>query len=87
MRRQLRLFHFKLQLMRIKRGDKAKRLRFCKWALEKWASRTFRKHSVMIEEATFSVDGTVIKQNSRVWGTENPHAVDVHEAQSTSVTV
>lgn len=88
LRRQLRLFPFKLQLMqRIKRGDKAKRLRFCKWALGKWASRTFRKHLVMSDEAIFSVDGTVNKQNCRVWGTENPHAVEVHEAQSPSVTV
>ena len=39
LRQQLGLYPYKLQLLqRLKRGDKAKRLQFCKWALTKWHS-------------------------------------------------
>ena len=88
LRQQLRLYPFKLQLLqRLKRGDKAKRLRFCKWALAKWRSPRFRRSLLMSDEAQFCLDGVVNRQNCRIWGTENPHATHEHEGQSPSVAV
>ena len=87
-RGQLGLFAYKLQLVqRLKRGDKAKRLRFCRWALAKWRSPRFRRCLIMTDEAQFCLDGTVNKQNARIWGTENPHATYEQEGQSPSITV
>lgn len=52
LRQQLGLHPYKLQLLqRLKRGDKARRLSFCKRALLKWRSRTFRKGLIMTDEA------------------------------------
>jgi hypothetical protein len=82
------MFPYKLQLVqRLKRGDKAKRLHFCKWALPKWQRASFRGFLLMTDEAQFHTDGIVNKQNCRVWGEENPHATVEHEQQSPSVTV
>ena len=88
LRRQLKLFPYKVQLLqRIKKGDKAKRIRFCKWGLLKWRSPLFRKFLMMSDEAQFHLDGTVNKQNCRVLGDGNPHAIATEEAQTPSITV
>ena len=76
LRRQLRLFPYKLQLtQRLKRGDKAKRQGFCRWLLGRWGSPRFRQSLLFSDEANFYLNGCVNKQNCRVWGRENPHAL------------
>lgn len=88
LRQRLGLHPFRLQLVqRLLRGDKAKRIRFCRWALSKWRSPSFRRFLLMTDEAQFHLDGTVNKQNCRVWGTENPHVVVTQEGISPSLTV
>jgi len=84
----LKLHPYKLQLLqRLKRGDKAKRLRFCRWALSKWRTPSFRNFLLMTDKAQFHLDGTVNWQNCRVWGHENPHVFWEQEGQTPSVTV
>ena len=88
LRGYLKLFPYKLQLLqRLKRGDKVKRLRFCRWALSKWRAACFRDFLLMTDEAQFHFDGSVNKQNCRVWGEENPHAFMVQDEQTPSLTV
>jgi len=41
----------------------------------------------MTDEAQFHFDGSVNKQNCRVWGEENPHAFMVQDEQTPSLTV
>ena len=41
----------------------------------------------MSDEAQFCLDGTVNRQNCRIWGPENPHVILEQEGQSPSVTV
>ena len=54
LRHYLGLFPFKLQLVQhLRRGDKAKRIRFCTWALENWRSPGFRNGLLMTDEAVF----------------------------------
>ena len=73
LRQMLGLFPYNLQLLqRLKRGDKAKRLRFCRWALPKWRKAGFQNFLLMTDEAQFRLDGSGNKQNCRIWGTENP---------------
>jgi len=73
LRQRLHMFPYKLQLVqKLRRGDKAKRLQFCKWVLQKLRRRAFRKFLFMSDEANFHLDGSVSKQNCRVWGEQNP---------------
>jgi len=88
LRRELRLYPYKLQLtQRLRRGDKAKRVRFCRWLLDKWKSPSFRRHLFVSDEAHFYLNGCVNKQNCRVWGNENPHALVEQDHQPSHVTV
>ena len=88
LRQGLRFRAFKLQVLhQQKRGDKAKRLQFCKWLLRKWDASSFRKHFIMSDEAHFYLSGAVNKQNCRVWGEENPHATLERETQGAYATV
>jgi len=88
LRQRLGLHPYKVQLLqRLKRGDKAARSRFCKWALGKWRSRGFRQGLLMTDEAQFYLDGTVQKKNCRIWGSENPHAAEQRDQYSPCLTV
>ena len=88
LRQQLRLFPYKLQLsQRLKRGDKAKRQRFCRWLMGQWGSPRFRQSLLFSDEANFYLNGLVNKQNCRVWGRENPHALVERDIQSPHLTV
>ena len=74
LRRELQLHAFKMQVLHsLKRGDKARRVRFCRWMLRQWSMRGFRKNLVMSDEAHFYLNGAVNKQNCRIWGEKNPH--------------
>jgi len=85
----LKLRPFKLQLtQKRKRGDKAKRVRFCKWLLKKLKVRPrFGEVLYMSDEANFDLQGHVNKQNCRIWAEENPHAAVEREQQVPHVTV
>ena len=88
LRDQLGLFPYKIQLVhRLYRGDKARRLRFCHWLLSKWRLPSFRKGLLMSDEAHFHLNGSVVKQNCRIWGTKPPSEVAFREAHSPHVTV
>ena len=88
LRKQLRLYPYKMQLKQsLHRGDRAKRLRFCRWILGKWGSPSFRRSLLFTDEANFYLNGQVHKQNCRVWGDENPHALVEQDQQSPHVTV
>ena len=45
----------------------------------------FRRCLIMSDGAKFCLDGSVSKQNARVWGIENPHATHEQEGQSPPV--
>ena len=42
---------------------------------------------IMTDEFHFHLDGSVVKQNCRVWGTEHPHEVEFRKGHSPHVTV
>jgi len=88
LRRWLGLHPYKLERVhRLRRGDKAHRIRFCTWLLPKLLSPQFKKHLFMSDEAHFYLDGMVSKQNCRVWGSENPHATMTHDPFAPHITV
>jgi len=74
LKQDLGLFPYKVQLVqKLKRGDKAARLRFCKWALAKVKARcAFLHNLLMSDEAVFDVNGNVNKQNCRYWSEAPP---------------
>lgn len=85
---KLGLFPYKIQVVqRLQRGDKAKRLRFCRWLLSRWKRTSFRRALVMTDEANFHLEGNVTKQNCRIWGTEPPEEVAFRQGHSPHVTV
>ena len=88
LRKRLQLHPYKLQLLtRLMRGDKAKRIRACRWLLGKLKGRQFRRFLFMSDEAHFHLDGAVCKQNCRVWSDENPHAFQEKDLNPSRVTV
>lgn len=74
LRYDLSLFPYKVQLMQgLKETDYHKRLQFANWFLEKAsAGDTFLSNLIVSDEASFYLSGTVNKQNTRLWGNENP---------------
>ena len=88
LRRQLQLFPYKLELsQRLQRGDRAKRARFCRWLLGQWGKPRFRRFLLVSDEAHFYLNGQVNKQNCRLWGHENPHALVEQDQHPAFVTV
>ena len=74
LRKWLRLYPFKIQLtQKLKRGDKASRIRFCRWMAAKLRTLRFKRNLFMTDEANFYLDGVVNKQNCRIWGSERPN--------------
>ena len=70
LRKWLRLHPYKLQRVHAqKRGDKAKRVRFCARLLPKLRALSFCENLFMSDEALFYLNGNVVKQNCRFWGT------------------
>ena len=70
----LGLYPYKVQLVqKLLRGDKAKRWEFSRWFLEQCESHAnFAELIFRSDEAKFHLNGTVNKQNCRIWSTENP---------------
>ena len=67
---------YKVQLVKeLKPIDHSKCFRFAKWACDRLTEDAdFGKKIVFSDEAQFNLGGYVVKQNCRIWCTENPHA-------------
>ena len=75
---QLKFFPYKVQVVHeLKPQDSEKRVLFCRWfenfILEK--GENILNHTFFSDEAWFHLSGYMNNQNSRVWSTENPHAL------------
>ena len=54
--------------------DFDRRIEFCEWALQKFDNNPyFPRDIIFSDEASFSVNGEVNKQNFRFWKQDNPH--------------
>ena len=79
---------YKLQLVQaITADDKRKRKQFCVDMQEKHEEDEFNERIVFSHEATFPTNGKVNRNNVRIWGKENPHAIIEHERDSPKVNV
>jgi len=87
LRKWLGLHPYKLQRVHgLRRGDKAARVRLCTWLLPKLRSPRFKKLFFMSDEAHFYLNGSVIKQNCRVWGVEPPREAVPHDHYAPHIT-
>ena len=78
----------KLQLVQaITADDKQKRKQFCVDMQEKLEEDEFNERLVFSDEATFSMNGKVNRNNVCIWGKENLHATIEHERDSPKVNV
>ena len=75
---QLKFFSYKVHVVHeLKSQDSEKRVLFCRWfenfILEK--GENILNHTFFSDEAWLHLSGYMKSQNSRVWATENPHAL------------
>lgn len=73
---KLEKFHpYKIQLVHeLVDDDYDRRLEFCEDMMERCVSdNTFCSNIIFTDEATFTLHGSVNKQNMRYWSAENPH--------------
>lgn len=79
---------YKIQLtQQLKPADHRKRRDFVKWfKSRRQGNPDFPTKVVYSDEAHFYLNGTVNKQNCRIWATENPHAIHqqpLHDSKTT----
>ena len=67
---------YKVQMVQeYKPIDHPMRFRFAKWACDRLAEDAdFGKKIIFSDKTHFDLGGYANKHNSRIWGTENPHA-------------
>ena len=66
--KDLKLYPYKVQItQKIKDNDPPKRLEFAKWCVDKLHDEEFASSLLMSDEAHFTLDGQVNKQNCRFW--------------------
>lgn len=84
LRRRLHMKPYKIQLLQaLRRGDKERRVEFCRFVLGKMEDDdSFVPRLVFSDEATFHLNGKVNRHNVRIWGTEQPHEIVQHERDS-----
>lgn len=89
LRKDLAMKPYKVQLVqKLKAIDHPSRLRFADWAQDRLAEDAeFYRKIIFSDEAHFHLGGYVNKQNSRIWGTENPHVVGEKPMHPQRVTV
>lgn len=75
--KDLHLHPYKVQLtQKLKPADHAQRRTFSDWVLEHHqVDHDFAEKIIFSDEAHFHLNGYVNKQNCRIWGTENPRAL------------
>lgn len=89
MRKKLSLTPYKVQIcQQLQDGDYERRVRFCKWLKEKAVEDPdFLGNLITSDEAHFSLDGSVNRQNFRFWAKENPKEIREVPLHSSRVTV
>ena len=74
---------YKLPLLQhLKDTDKSAREYFCTQMQVMLEEDRFDNCLVLSDEATFHETGKVNKHNTRIWGTEHPHAIQEHVRDS-----
>jgi hypothetical protein len=68
-------------------NDKVVRVNFCIEMQERLAVDNFADSLIFSDEGTFHLSGKVIRQNVRIWETENPHVVIGNVGDSPKVNV
>ena len=87
-RKHLHMIPYKLHLLQhLKDTDKSTREDFCTQMQVMLEEDGFDDRLVFSDEATFHVTGKFNKQNTCIWGTEHPHAIQEHVRDSPKVDV
>lgn len=75
--KRLKLHAYKIQLLQeLKPDDGAKRFNFAVEMLNKIdENQSFLDDIIFSDEATFHINGSVNRHNSRIYGSENPHTI------------
>ena len=68
---------YKIQLtQQLKPGEHSQRRRYLQWVLEQEAvDGNFSNKIFFSDDAHFTIDGYVNKQNCCIWGSENPQVI------------
>ena len=87
--KRLKLHAYKLQLVqRLEPNDMPKRVEFANTMLDRLgADPDFMTKIFFSDEATFHLSGKVNRHNVRIWGSENPHAIQEHVRDSPKMNV
>ena len=81
------MISYKLHLLQhLKDTDQSASENFCTQMQVLLEEDGFDARLVFSDEATFHVTGKVKKHNTRIWGTEHPHAIQEHVRDSLKVT-
>ncbi|KAJ4449693.1 hypothetical protein ANN_01097 [Periplaneta americana] len=82
--KRLKLYAYKVQLMqRLEPDDKSKRVEFASTMLDRLgADPDFISKIFFSDEATFHVSDKVNRHNVRIWGSQNPQAIQEHVRDS-----
>ncbi|XP_054015352.1 uncharacterized protein LOC128896174, partial [Hylaeus anthracinus] len=85
----LHLHAFKIELTQeLKERDHLQRRNFTNWLSEhRSIDALFSRNIIFSDEAHFTLDGHVNKQNCRIWGDENSRAIKKKSLHSKKVTV
>ncbi|KAJ9600337.1 hypothetical protein L9F63_009365 [Diploptera punctata] len=87
--KRLKLHAYKVQLVqRLEPNDIPKRAEFANTMLDRLgADPDFMTKIFFSDEATFHLSGKVNRHNVRIWGSENPHAIQEHVRDSPKMNV
>lgn len=85
----LNMFPYKIQIcQKLNTADYPRRLNYAKWSIELAENeRDFWQKIIMSDEAHFSLNGGVNKQNYRFYATENPQVIEQHPLYDQKITV
>ena len=82
-------FPYKIRRVhQLRDNDRASRVQFARWCKMKMSrNENFLSSIVFSDECVFHLSGIANTQNTRIWGTENPRAIQEHEVHSEKITV
>lgn len=88
-RKDLKLFPYKIQMaQKLNPADYVRRLNYAKWCIEMAKTDTnFWRKIIMSDEAHFTLNGGVNKQNCRFYATENPQLFEEQPLYDQKITV
>lgn len=89
LKKELKFLAYKLQVVqKLEQNDFPLRTEFANKVLDRLElNENYLKRICFSDEATFHVCGKVNRHNCRIWGSENPRTVIVHERDSPKVNV